>query len=162
MSDNPTTPETPEPKADDWKAPANQEELDSIIEKRLARERAKFADYDDVKAKAAEFDKAQEASKTELQKAVERAQQAENSLAELRLEADRNAVALDKGLTPTQAKRLVGTTREELAADADELLKDLGDQKPSGPRAPQQKTKQSQPHDDPEREFARQLFGRAN
>lgn len=31
-------------------------------------------------------------------------------------------VALDKGLTATQAKRLIGSTREELEADADELL----------------------------------------
>jgi hypothetical protein len=31
-------------------------------------------------------------------------------------------VAATKGLTPTQAKRLVGTTQEELEADADELL----------------------------------------
>lgn len=35
-------------------------------------------------------------------------------------------VALDKGLTAHQAKRLVGKTEEELAADADELLKEFG------------------------------------
>ena len=35
-------------------------------------------------------------------------------------------VALDKGLTSLQAKRLVGTTQEELEADADELLKAWG------------------------------------
>lgn len=35
-------------------------------------------------------------------------------------------VALDKGLTATQAKRLVGETYDELVADADELVADLG------------------------------------
>ena len=34
----------------------SQEDLDRIIEKRLARERAKFADYEEVKAKAAKVD----------------------------------------------------------------------------------------------------------
>jgi hypothetical protein len=37
-------------------------------------------------------------------------------------EAMRAEVALLKGLTPAQVKRLVGATREELEADADELL----------------------------------------
>lgn len=35
-------------------------------------------------------------------------------------------VATEKGLTPKQAKRLQGETKEELEADADELLEDLG------------------------------------
>lgn len=41
-------------------------------------------------------------------------------------------IALDKGLTKTQAKRLVGTTREELEADADELLASWGHQGKGG------------------------------
>jgi len=156
-NENPT-PEASEPKADDWKAPATQDELNHIIEGRLARERAKFADYDAVVAKAAEFDKAQEANKTEVQKAADRAEKAEQELATVRSEANRNAVALVKGLTPTQAKRLVGSTREELEADADELLKDLKADASNPPRAPHQKTSQSDPKDDPMREFAQSLF----
>lgn len=34
----------------------------------------------------------------------------------------RHQVAAEKGLTPAQAKRLVGSTREDLEADADEIL----------------------------------------
>ena len=48
-----------------------QAEMDAIIGDRLKRERAKYADYDEVKAKAAKYDEAEEANKTELQKAVE-------------------------------------------------------------------------------------------
>lgn len=158
MSEEPNTPEADAPKVDDWKAPASQDELNKIIEVRLARERSKFSDYEDVKAKAAEFDKAQEASKTEVQKAAERAEKAEKQLAAVQSEANRNAVALAKGLTPTQAKRLVGITREELEADADELLKDLKADASNPPRAPHQKTSQSDPKDDPMREFAHNLF----
>ncbi len=50
-----------------------QTELDAIIGDRLARERQKYGDYDSLKAKAAEYDKTQEASKSELQKATEKA-----------------------------------------------------------------------------------------
>ena len=39
-----------------------------------------------------------------------------------RLETLRREVADEKGLTPAQARRLVGTTREELEADADDVL----------------------------------------
>jgi len=162
MSDDNPTPEAPEVKADDWKAPASQDELNSIIEKRLARERARFADYEDIKSKAEQFDKAQESSKTELEKLTERAAKAEADAQQARLDADRNSVALVKGLTPTQAKRLVGNTREELESDADELLKDLDAKGDKAPRAPQQKTKQTDPKADPERDFARKLFKRAD
>ena len=50
-----------------------QAELDAAIESRLTRERAKFADYEALKAKAEKFDKAEEAAKSELQKAQEQA-----------------------------------------------------------------------------------------
>ena len=40
----------------------------------------------------------------------------------LRSETLRREVADAKGLTPAQARRLVGTTREELEADADDVL----------------------------------------
>lgn len=43
----------------------------------------------------------------------------------LRTENLRRDVADEKGLTPAHARRLVGTTREELEADADAVLKDF-------------------------------------
>ncbi len=47
----------------------------------------------------------------------------EQKIAEADANATRLEIAATKGLTPGVAKRLVGTTREELEADADELLK---------------------------------------
>ena len=41
-----------------------QAEMDAIIGDRLNRERKKYADYEDIKAKAAKFDELENASKT--------------------------------------------------------------------------------------------------
>ncbi|MET0887289.1 MAG: hypothetical protein ABWX92_12665, partial [Mycetocola sp.] len=60
--------------------------------------------------------------KTEAQKLADRADAAEKRAAEVEGRALRLEVAAEKGLTPAQAKRLVGSTREELESDADELL----------------------------------------
>jgi hypothetical protein len=121
----------------EFKPITSQEDLDKLIGARINKVKSQFADYDDIKTKAAEFDKAQEASKTELEKAAERAAQAERERDELRLAHARAEVALAKGLTPTQAKRLVGTTKDELEADADELLADLVHQGQGRPQEPQ-------------------------
>jgi hypothetical protein len=62
----------------------------------------------------------------------------EQDLATERLARIRAEIAVEKKLTASQAKRLIGSTREELAADADELLKDFhpdaGDGRQNGPR----------------------------
>lgn len=115
--------------------PATQDELNKIIADRVSRERAKYGDYKDLQAKAAKFDEIEQASRSDIEKASERAAAAERERDDARGRLDRLEVALEKGLTPSQAKRLVGSTREELEADADDLLKDLGDsQKPRSPR----------------------------
>lgn len=63
--------------------------------------------------------------KSESEKAAERAAMAEKRAQEAELRAMRLEVAVSKGLTPAQAKRLVGTTQEELEADADEFLESI-------------------------------------
>lgn len=106
-----------------------QEEVDRIVGDRLKRETAKYSDYDEAKAKAAKADAADEKAKTENQKLLDRidaaerkALDAERRSGEVEAEALRFRVAAAKGLNPAQAKRLSGTTQEELEADADELL----------------------------------------
>lgn len=68
-------------------------------------------------------------AKVEIERANTRASKAEADAKKERDRADRLEVAIDKGLTPNQAKRLVGETKEELEADAEELLKDFGGSK---------------------------------
>lgn len=99
-----------------------QAEVNQIVKDRVARERAKYADYDDLKTAAADADK----SKTQLDKVSEqiatltaRAEKAEAA----QLRADVMATKL-KGVPASLAKRLSGSTKEELEADADELLAD--------------------------------------
>lgn len=113
-------------------APKDQSEFDRMVGERLARERAKYADYDEVKGKAAEYDKTVEAQKTELQKATDKAAAETERATKAEAAALRAQVALEKGLTASQAGRLVGATRDELLADADQLLTDIGAAKGGG------------------------------
>jgi hypothetical protein len=64
----------------------------------------------------------EDAQKSESERNAEKLTALERSAQEATLEAARLRVAIKKGLTETQAKRLVGKTEEELEADADELL----------------------------------------
>lgn len=102
--------------------PATQADLDRIVTERIGRERSKYADYDDLKAKADQFDKLEEANKTELQKEKDRADKAEAELGTLRAEKARNELAAEvakaKGVP---AHLLSGTTKEQLEAHADSL-----------------------------------------
>jgi hypothetical protein len=95
-----------------------QAQVDAIVRDRLKRERDKFADYDDLKNKAGEADK----NKSALDKLLEKVSGLEERASKAEQAALRADIAQAKGLTPGQAKRLVGATREELEADADELV----------------------------------------
>lgn len=83
-------------------------------DKRAAEKRAT-----DLEARLKEFE---DRDKTESTRAIERAEAAEKALAAAESRVLRLEIASEKGLTPAQAKRLVGETREELEADASELL----------------------------------------
>src|SRR5690349_696993 len=70
--------------------------------------------------------KALEAERAARRDAERRERELRARVTELELSEARREVAAAKGLSPAQAKRLVGTTREELEADADELLETFG------------------------------------
>lgn len=78
---------------------------------------------------AEELAKIRESQKTEAEKLQDKVSAAEKRAAEVEMRALRAEVAFEKGLTPAQAKRLVGTTKEELEADADDLLNTFGSTK---------------------------------
>lgn len=100
-----------------------QADLDAAIEARLQRERAKFADYDALKDKAAKYDEAQEAAKTELQKAQDLAANYKAQLdardKELAKATARSKVAEEMGVP---ANLLSGETEEACKAQATALL----------------------------------------
>lgn len=103
--------------------------------------RARLKELEPLAKKAQELE---EAGRSDLEKLTARAEQAERTAAQHEARALRLEVAFEKGLTPAQAKRLVGASREELEADADEILRDFpvkDDGRPKGnadlgPRTP--------------------------
>jgi hypothetical protein len=81
-----------------------------------------------------EYQDWKDSQKSDHEKDKERAEAAEKRIAELELSALRTEVALAKGLTAAQAKRLQGATKEELEQDADELIETFGDPQKSNSR----------------------------
>ena len=138
-----------------------QAEIDSIIEGRLARERQKYADYDSLKEKAGEYDKLQEANKTELQKATEKAEALQRELDQLKnatkLQSIRESVAKDTGVP---AELLTGEDEAACKAQAEAILKFA---KPKSYPGTKNNSKSSSPSGESDaamRELARQLFGK--
>lgn len=64
--------------------------------------------------------------KSEAEKLTERTRELESNLTTAQATALRYEIALDKGIPKSIASRLQGATREEMEADADELLKTIG------------------------------------
>ena len=105
--------ETPEPQT------FTQDDVNRIVAKRVA----KYADYDELKQKAAKFDEQVEAGKSELQKATEKATSLQAELDALKqaeaIRVMRDEVANAKGIP---ARLLTGTTAEECEAQAADLI----------------------------------------
>lgn len=136
--------------AKEFQAITSQEDFDKAIQARIARERGKFSDYDDLKAKAEKFAEWENAQKTEAQKAQERLEAAEKRAAELELKATRAEVAAAKGVP---VELLSGGTQEELEAAADALIAFRGEQA-KGPFIPGQGKQPDAPAGTPADRFA--------
>lgn len=145
-----------------------QAELNAHIAEARRKTAAKFADYDALKAKAGEYDQAQDAAKTDLQKALDRALAAEKERDDLRAadqtRKDREALAEQvRGWVDAAAKRtgvpadaIKGSTEAEIDAHA-ETLKSLL------PRKGYVRTEGTPPAGDGNSElraFAHQLFNK--
>lgn len=111
MSEQSTTPENsqPEQAKPDFQPITSQEQLNALLGDRLARERAKFADYDELKAKAEKFDEAEKANLSELEKATEANAQLKQELEAFKLKDLRSQVAASKGLSLEAAAHLAGS-----------------------------------------------------
>ena len=112
-----------------------QAEMDSIIGERLKRAREKYADYDELKAKAAKFDEAEEASKSELQKAVEERDKFKAELDKMKADAARAEqvakVAAEQGVDAALLARMSGDVEDNA-----KFLKAQMDAKPKHGAAP--------------------------
>lgn len=103
----------------DFKVIETQEELDRIIGERLARQKEKFADYDELKSLNSRL----EAEKIQLNEALQLSQSAKEELETKvsRYESDKlkTSVALSYGLPLEFAERLQGSDEASLRSDAE-------------------------------------------
>lgn len=120
-----------------------QEQVDAMVKERVKREKAKYADYDDLKAKASKVDEYENASKSELEKAQEKAealkrdnQALANSVNDKLKKAEVRIQAAQLGFTnPEDAYHLADLSAVDVDADGnvkgvDEALKELVKTKP--------------------------------
>lgn len=119
-----------------------QEEFDAAIKDRLTRDREaqakktaeKYADYDELKTKTAEYEK-QIAGFTEQLKGVEekdkKIAELEGSVKKYEISALKTRIAHESGLDYSLASRLTGDTEDEIRTDAKSLSDTIGKMKTS-------------------------------
>lgn len=162
------------PAADEFMPINSQDELNDVIKDRLDRERAKFKDYPDLKAKAAKLDEIEQASLSELEKANARITSAESERDNATAEALRVRVFVEHFLTDEDRRKLeiadefltgkddetLGTQAKRLASLMAEQAKAEADRKKKNPVVSKEgtSTKTGTTTDEEDREFARNFF----
>ncbi len=99
-----------------------QAEVNEILKERLSERKSKYSDYEELKKKAEEYDRLQENSKTELQKATEKAAKLQAELDNMKKEASvkdiRAKVSKETGVPDNL---LTGKTEEDCKAQAEAI-----------------------------------------
>ncbi len=145
--ETPTSDEGKEQKAETF----TQADVDRIVRERVKREREKFADYDDLKAKAA-------GAKT----VEDRLAEMEQRTAAAEAKALRSDIAARHGISAEDRDLfLTGTDEETLTAQAKRLSDREADRKKVGNHVPNEGNTPT-PQGDEVRAFTRNLFARAN
>ncbi|BCI54947.1 hypothetical protein NIIDNTM18_42250 [Mycolicibacterium litorale] len=157
------------PAADEFKPITSQQEFDTALKARLDREKAKYKDYPDLKAKAAKLDEIEQANLSELEKANSRITAAESERDTAKAEALRLRIAVTHGISLEDADLfLTGTTEETLTAQAKRLADRAAEQanaeaerKKKHPTVPREGTSTTTgtTTEEDDREFARTFFG---
>lgn len=99
----------------------SQEDLDGIIEKRLERERAKYADYADLKSKVENYQTTSGDYESKLADLTTLNKQLEEKLAQAELNTERVKVIHDYGIKSELEEFITGSTVEEMRARAEKL-----------------------------------------
>ena len=160
------------PAADEFKPITSQQELNAALKDRLERERAKFKDYNDIKAKAAKLDDIEQANLTELEKASSRITTAESERDTAKAEALRLRTAVTHGISLEDADLfLTGTDEETLTAQAKrlsdraaEMANAETERKKKNPTVSKEgtSTKTGTTTEEDDRQWARTFFGRSS
>lgn len=145
----------------EFKPITSQADFDRLIGERVSRERAKYGDYADLKAKAAKFDEAEEATKSEIQKAADAKAKAEQERDAARAEALRLRIATKHGISDEDADLfLTGKDEATLTKQAERLAGRAADRKKHGNTVRSEGNHSGNDSKvDDERQFVSQLFG---
>lgn len=131
------------------------------LSERLAR--AKPSDYDELKAKADRLDELEAEQKSEIEKANDKAVEAQRKAEAAEAEALRWRVAAKHGISDEDAELfLTGTDEDTLTAQAERLTERDSDRKKQGNHVPAEGTNSNPPKPDAKRQFLEQInAGRA-
>lgn len=141
-TDADTPPDTPpEPPVDDGRLPDDHPLVTTLGKVKSEREELRR-----------ELKELRDRDKSESEKLTDRITEAEQRAARAEQALMRAEVASAKGLSAAQAKRLSGDTREELEADADELLETFGAKEEPEERPPGRPTERLRSGSMPEAE----------
>jgi DNA repair exonuclease SbcCD ATPase subunit len=124
----------------EFKAITTQEEFDKAIQDRLARERDKFADYEEIKNRNQELENEVGNLKTALGDSNEKAGKYDKDISELNAKIAgyetanlRTRIALQHGIPYDLSSRLVGEDEESITADAKKLAELVKQKEPLAP-----------------------------
>ena len=145
----------------EFKPITTQEEFDAAIKERLSREKAKYADYDQLKSRVAELEEENvglkstiEATNQSKADADRQLEDLQNKIAGYETDSLRTRIALKHGLPYDLADRLQGNDEESFEADAERLA---GFMKPVSKIAPVKSTEPIVPKEDDDRTMYRNL-----
>ena len=145
----------------EFKPITTQEEFDNAIKERLAREKSKYSDYDQLKSRVTELEEENvglkstiEANRQSKEDDDKKLEEMQNQISNYETASLRTRVALQYGLPYDLADRLQGTDEESFKADAERLA---GYMKPVSKVAPVKSTEPIVPKEDDERTMYRNL-----
>lgn len=118
----------------EFKPITSQDELNRLIGDRINSVKSKFADYDDLKAKASQLDEIEQANKSELDKERERAEAAEKRATAAERSSLQTRVATEFGV-PLEVVH--GDDEEQMRQSAQKVLewRDSGKKSPPPPKS---------------------------
>lgn len=100
-----------------------QADVDGVVEKRLERERSKFADYDTLKEKAGKVDTITKEFEGKLKSKDEEKSEIEKQLGKAKLETDKVKLVHEFKLSDELSEFVTGDTADEMRERAEKLSK---------------------------------------
>ena len=103
-----------------------QADVDSVVEKRLERERSKFADYESLKEKAGKVDTITKEFEDKLKEKDTLVSTLNADLGKAKLETDKVKITHEFKLSDELAEFVTGETADEMRQRAEKLSKGIG------------------------------------